>query len=231
MPDPSLPVCRLEIDSHGADPARLFYACAPYESGALAIAGDGSGLYALFLGDTPAQAIAQLRDAFPRTTLDLDDGGVLQASLASITALVTATERGEVTVAVTAVAAVAAAQADGGLDRTGAIPALDPAGPAMRASGKGAASVVLRATGSTLRRKVWSALCEIPAGQTISYTELASRVGRPDAVRAVAGAVAANRFAVLVPCHRVIRNDGSISGYRWGPDRKRALLGRERGLS
>ncbi|MFP3906044.1 MAG: methylated-DNA--[protein]-cysteine S-methyltransferase, partial [Acidimicrobiales bacterium] len=64
-------------------------------------------------------------------------------------------------------------------------------------------------------------------GETITYRELASRIGSPTAVRAVAGACAANHLAVAVPCHRVIRTDGSLSGYRWGVDRKHALLRRE----
>ena len=68
----------------------------------------------------------------------------------------------------------------------------------------------------------------IPAGKTLSYSELAKRVGAPQAVRAVASACAANKIAIAIPCHRVVRNDGSISGYRWGVARKRALLARER---
>ena len=71
-------------------------------------------------------------------------------------------------------------------------------------------------------------LREVPAGETTTYAELARRIGRPSAVRAVAGAVAANPVAVLVPCHRVIRSDGSLSGYRWGVERKRELLAREK---
>ena len=68
---------------------------------------------------------------------------------------------------------------------------------------------------------------EIPAGSTASYTDIARRLGRPKSVRAVAGACAANPLAVVVPCHRVRRSDGSLSGYRWGVERKRALLERE----
>ena len=81
--------------------------------------------------------------------------------------------------------------------------------------------------GSAFQLRVWQALRAVPAGKTVSYTDLARRIGRPDAVRAVAGAVAANPVAVAIPCHRVIRRDGSISGYRWGVERKRALLSRE----
>ncbi|WP_183480421.1 methylated-DNA--[protein]-cysteine S-methyltransferase [Komagataeibacter kakiaceti] len=82
--------------------------------------------------------------------------------------------------------------------------------------------------GTTFQRQVWQALCAIPCGATVTYAELAARVGRPGAARAVAGACAANMLAVVIPCHRVIRGDGSLSGYRWGAARKRLLLERER---
>ena len=81
--------------------------------------------------------------------------------------------------------------------------------------------------GTAFQQRVWQALREIPAGQTVSYAELAERVGAPRGARAVAGACAANAIAVAIPCHRVVRNDGSISGYRWGVERKQALLERE----
>ena len=78
--------------------------------------------------------------------------------------------------------------------------------------------------GTAFQQRVWQALQKIPAGQTLSYSELARQMGMPQSTRAVASAVAANPIAVAVPCHRVLRNDGSISGYRWGVERKRALL-------
>ncbi len=81
--------------------------------------------------------------------------------------------------------------------------------------------------GSAFRQQVWRALGTVPAGQTITYAELARRAGFPTAARAVAGACAANPLAVVVPCHRVLRSDGSLGGYRWGVERKRALLERE----
>ncbi len=81
--------------------------------------------------------------------------------------------------------------------------------------------------GTAFQRRVWQALCEIPAGSTASYTEIAKRIGSPKAVRAVAGACAANALAVAIPCHRVLRTDGNLSGYRWGVKRKRSLLQRE----
>jgi AraC family transcriptional regulator of adaptative response/methylated-DNA-[protein]-cysteine methyltransferase len=82
--------------------------------------------------------------------------------------------------------------------------------------------------GSEFQKAVWVALRQIPAGTTVSYGRLAAAVGVPRAHRAVAAACAANRIAVAVPCHRVIRSDGSLSGYRWGAERKRLLLERER---
>ena len=82
--------------------------------------------------------------------------------------------------------------------------------------------------GTAFQKRVWQALRRIPAGKTVSYTELAKRIGAPGSVRAVAGACAANLLAVAIPCHRVVRSDGAISGYRWGVERKRALLDREK---
>ena len=82
--------------------------------------------------------------------------------------------------------------------------------------------------GTAFQQRVWQALREIPRGATASYAEIAARIGRPKAVRAVAQACAANPLAVAIPCHRVVRTDGALSGYRWGVERKRALLERER---
>jgi AraC family transcriptional regulator, regulatory protein of adaptative response / methylated-DNA-[protein]-cysteine methyltransferase len=81
--------------------------------------------------------------------------------------------------------------------------------------------------GTAFQRRVWQALQGVPIGQTVSYTEIARRIGSPNAMRAVAGACAANHLAVAIPCHRVVRNDGSLSGYAWGVERKQALLTRE----
>ena len=81
--------------------------------------------------------------------------------------------------------------------------------------------------GTAFQQRVWPALQEIPVGATVCYAELAQRIGTPRAVRAVARACASNNLAVAIPCHRVIRNDGSTSGYAWGVERKRALLDRE----
>lgn len=81
--------------------------------------------------------------------------------------------------------------------------------------------------GTPFQCRVWAALRAIPAGTTISYAELARRIGEPGSARAVAGACAANPIALAVPCHRVVRSDGGLAGYRWGIERKRALPGKE----
>lgn len=81
--------------------------------------------------------------------------------------------------------------------------------------------------GTAFQKRVWEALTQIPLGQTRSYSEIAEFIGAPKSVRAVAKACAANHLAVAIPCHRVVRRDGSLSGYRWGIERKRALLERE----
>jgi AraC family transcriptional regulator of adaptative response/methylated-DNA-[protein]-cysteine methyltransferase len=83
--------------------------------------------------------------------------------------------------------------------------------------------------GTAFQQRVWQALRKIPVGSTVSYTDIAKRIGAPKSVRAVAQACAANTLAVAIPCHRVVRNDGAVSGYRWGVERKRALLEREAG--
>jgi AraC family transcriptional regulator, regulatory protein of adaptative response / methylated-DNA-[protein]-cysteine methyltransferase len=90
-----------------------------------------------------------------------------------------------------------------------------------------AADLPLDIRGSAFQLRVWEALRKVPAGTTVSYTFLAEQIGAPKAVRAVAQACAANPIAIAVPCHRVVRSDGDLAGYRWGIERKRALLNRE----
>jgi AraC family transcriptional regulator, regulatory protein of adaptative response / methylated-DNA-[protein]-cysteine methyltransferase len=81
--------------------------------------------------------------------------------------------------------------------------------------------------GTAFQQRVWQALREIPAGTTVTYSELAARIGAPKSIRAVAQACAANALAVAIPCHRVVRRDGALAGYRWGVERKRTLLEKE----
>jgi len=82
----------------------------------------------------------------------------------------------------------------------------------------------LHVQGTAFQQRVWKALCDIPCGATSTYSEIAQKLGHPNATRAVAGACAANTLAVAIPCHRVVRTNGSLSGYRWGVERKEKLL-------
>lgn len=91
-----------------------------------------------------------------------------------------------------------------------------------------ASSLQLIVKGTEFQVKVWRALLKIPFGKTVSYSDLAKQVGNPKASRAVGTAVGNNPIAFLIPCHRVVRRDGSIGGYRWGVERKRAILAWER---
>jgi len=91
----------------------------------------------------------------------------------------------------------------------------------------GATAPALDMRGTKFQTRIWLSLQKIPAGGTASYAEIARAVGRPSAARAVAQACAANPLAVAVPCHRVVKSDGSLSGYRWGTERKKRLLARE----
>jgi AraC family transcriptional regulator of adaptative response/methylated-DNA-[protein]-cysteine methyltransferase len=92
----------------------------------------------------------------------------------------------------------------------------------------GAERIPLDIRATSFQRQVWQALRTIPSGSTASYAEVARSIGQPKAVRAVAQACATNPVALVVPCHRVVHSDGSLSGYRWGPERKRALLAAEK---
>ncbi|WP_083507923.1 bifunctional DNA-binding transcriptional regulator/O6-methylguanine-DNA methyltransferase Ada [Aureimonas frigidaquae] len=116
---------------------------------------------------------------------------------------------------------------------------LEPAGPDLAAlidrvaalverPGGDAQGLSLDIRGTVFQERVWSAMASIPAGETLSYAELAERIGAPGSARAVARACAGNCLAVAIPCHRVVRGDGALSGYRWGVERKRALIERER---
>lgn len=96
----------------------------------------------------------------------------------------------------------------------------------VEAPGRGLA-LPLDIRGTAFQQRVWMALREIPVGETASYRAIAEKIGSPRSVRAVAGACAANALAVAIPCHRVVRRDGNLSGYRWGVERKRELIARE----
>jgi AraC family transcriptional regulator, regulatory protein of adaptative response / methylated-DNA-[protein]-cysteine methyltransferase len=97
----------------------------------------------------------------------------------------------------------------------------------VESPGQQLASLPLDLHGTPFQKRVWEALREIGPGNTTTYAGIAARIGAPRAVRAVAQACAANPIAVAIPCHRVVRSDGGLSGYRWGVERKRTLLARE----
>ena len=100
---------------------------------------------------------------------------------------------------------------------------------AQRLSGQ-VGEVALDLVGTAFQRRVWNALMRIPTGRTVAYAELARQLDTPRAARAVASACAHNRIAVMVPCHRVVRGDGSLGGYRWGLPLKERLLRREKAM-
>ena len=95
-------------------------------------------------------------------------------------------------------------------------------------SHQAAATLSLVVQGTAFQRKVWQSLCTIPVGTTVSYQALATQLGLPQAARAVASAIAQNFIALLIPCHRVVRQNGQIGGYRWGVQNKITLLKREK---
>jgi AraC family transcriptional regulator of adaptative response/methylated-DNA-[protein]-cysteine methyltransferase len=92
---------------------------------------------------------------------------------------------------------------------------------------EGRLSLQLKLTGTSFQAAVWNALLQIPAGSIVTYTDIANAIAKPQSVRAVANAIGANPIAWLIPCHRVIRSDGKLGGYRWGPERKIQMLKRE----
>jgi len=108
--------------------------------------------------------------------------------------------------------------------------ALDALAGAL-AAGRPLPDLACAAPGTAFQQRVWAALRAVPRGETRSYAELAAAIGRPGAHRAVAGACAANPVALVIPCHRAVRRDGGLGGYRWGLARKRALLAREGALA
>jgi AraC family transcriptional regulator, regulatory protein of adaptative response / methylated-DNA-[protein]-cysteine methyltransferase len=108
------------------------------------------------------------------------------------------------------------------------LPLLDKVA-AFVAEPSGGLDAPLDMRGNAFQQRVWQALREIPAGATRTYTDVAARIGAPQSAKEVGEACAANTLAVAVPCHRVVRKDGGLAGYRWGVKRKRALLERESG--
>ncbi|MHC5114175.1 MAG: bifunctional transcriptional activator/DNA repair enzyme AdaA [Planctomycetota bacterium] len=161
----------------------ITYAIGETPLGVALAASTGRGVCAAFLGDDAGQVERELRDEFPRATLERDDaalGGVLDALRSMI-------------------------------------------------SGDARPELAIELAGTPFQCAVWEALRAIPPGESRTYSEVAASIGRPDAARAVAAACARNRIAVAIPCHRVLRADGGLGGFRWGEERKRSLLDRESG--
>ncbi|MEP6484925.1 MAG: methylated-DNA--[protein]-cysteine S-methyltransferase [Rudaea sp.] len=157
--------------------------------GRLLVAATERGICKISLGEDDAALINNLREEFPRASIDRVDAGRDEWLSAVI------------------------ARINHDLEESNA-----PAAPMP--------PIDIRAT--AFQWRVWQALQHIPRGETRSYSDIANEIGEPNAVRAVANACGRNRLAVVVPCHRVIREDGSLGGYRWGVERKRSLLERER---
>lgn len=164
---------------------RIRYATARCSLGWLVVAASERGVCAIGFVDSPAEAPASLRQAFPRAALEAAEDD-FRHQVARVVAWVDA-------------------PAPGALD------------------------LPLDIRGTAFQQRVWQCLQAIPPGETATYEEVADRLGQPRSARAVARACAANPLAVAVPCHRVVRKDGGLGGYRWGLARKRALLRRERG--
>jgi AraC family transcriptional regulator of adaptative response/methylated-DNA-[protein]-cysteine methyltransferase len=160
------------------------FATAPCPLGRVLVAATRRGVCAILFGDTVDALAAELRQRFPRASIEPADTG-FGTTVAAVAALVDTPARG-----------------------------LD---------------LPLDIQGTAFQERVWQALRAIPPGTTLSYAEIAQAIGRPGAARAVARACAQNRLAVAIPCHRVVGSDGKLAGYRWGVERKRALLERERG--
>lgn len=165
------------------------------------VAASPRGLCAVLLGDDPAALQAELRQRFPQAKPAADADGCCACALQQLTEFLASP-----------------------------LPArLLPARllPARLLPARLLPELTLDPHGTPFQLRVWEALRAIPPGQTASYAQIATIIGVSAAARAVAGACAANPLAVLVPCHRVVRKDGSLSGYRWGLARKEALLRRE----
>ncbi len=171
----------------GAAGVAIRYTTLDTSLGHLLVATTDRGICSVILGKDESSVVADLRQEFPRATIDRTDAG--DDWLASMIARITS-------------------DLDGNPASYAPLPPID-----------------IRAT--AFQWRVWQALQHIPRGETRSYSDIATTIGEPRAIRAVANACGRNRLAVVVPCHRVIREDGSLGGYRWGIERKRTLLARE----
>ncbi len=169
-------------------PSTIHYLTAPCPLGSLVLATDKQGICALLLADSPAAALAELKQRFPLATLHSNGKG-LRTDLERVITWVK-----------------------------------QPSHPLQLTQ-------PLAPQGTAFQQQVWQALQKTRPGQRLSYQQLAEQLGKPGASRAVAGACAANPLALVIPCHRVVRSDGALSGYRWGVARKQALLQAEQSAS
>jgi AraC family transcriptional regulator, regulatory protein of adaptative response / methylated-DNA-[protein]-cysteine methyltransferase len=169
----------------GGRGARVAFTIVGTPLGRLLVGATERGVCAVALGDDERTLERELRDEFPRATVERDD-----TALAAPVAEIVAQLRGE--------------------------------------GAEGAPAFSLDVRGTAFQWQVWRALQAIPRGETRTYAQVAASLGRPSAARAVARACASNRVALAIPCHRVIRGDGGLGGYRWGVERKDELLRREK---
>lgn len=183
---------------NGGEGVAIRYTTLKSPLGRLLIAATARGLCAVNIGDGDAALLQQLRDEFPRAQVKRVDAG-----------------RDEW---LSAVVARIALQFDARADKTS--PRLAPLPPP--------ALPPLDVAATAFQWRVWDALTRIPAGETRSYGEIAAAIGAPGAARAVGQACGSNRLALIVPCHRVVREDGTPGGWRWGAARKQRLLENER---
>ena len=206
---PSLPAAYAAAASHlgmtpgllkrGAPGVTVFYTIVPCVLGQMLMAMTTRGICRVVLDDSRDLLEALVRREFHAATLVHDDALLREVAAAGV-----------------ARAAGVANGPDGGTD----------GGPANSAAST--EGVPLDLTGTAFQQRVWRELQRIPRGETITYGEVAERIGSPGAVRAVGTACGANLVALLVPCHRVVRGDGGLGGYRWGVERKARLLAGER---
>ena len=180
------------------DQPTIHFATKESSVGSILVAKGGRGVCAILMGDDPGQLVHDLRDRFPGTNL--------------IAILVDRKDDGS---------------GDGNGDEDRNFEALVSKVKSFVEAPAVGLDLPLDIQGTGFQRRVWQALREIPVGSTASYTDIANRIGSPKSARAVAQACAANPLALAIPCHRVVRSDGALSGYRWGVERKRALLERE----
>lgn len=174
----------------GGEGVALRYTTLKIPLGYLLVAATERGICAVTLGDDETTLVADLRDEFPKASIERIDAGRDEWLRAMISRVAAELENG---------------------DSDAPMPPID-----------------VRAT--AFQWRVWNALQRIPLGSTRSYAQIAQEIGAPKSVRAVANACGRNRLAIVVPCHRVIREDGSLGGYRWGIARKQALLKGESAL-